>query len=175
MSSFSMDTHLMSSSLLVSSLVKNILFKTAPDIDKPPFQFIHTMDLFTVDTMLHDSPDLVIHRTEIWAVWRSQLGRKKLGVAWCSSSTCAAQCTGTLSCWNKVVNGQQYDVIMKTFIRQWRQHNKNTNTQTDTNVKDRQRTELSKDIKTRIHVYETKVFSLLKIQSKPTQHPVLTP
>ena len=43
----------------------------------------------------------------------------------------------------------------------------------DTNVKDRQRTELSKDIKTRIHVYETKVFSLLKIQSKPTQHPVL--
>ena len=44
-----------------------------------------------------------------------------------------------------------------------------------TNVKDRQRTELSKDIKTRIHVYKTKVFSLLKIQSKPTQHPVLTP
>lgn len=48
-------------------------------------------------------------------------------------------------------------------------------TDRDTNVKDRQRTELSKDIQTRIHVYETKVFSLLKIQSKPTQHPVLTP
>jgi len=48
-------------------------------------------------------------------------------------------------------------------------------TDRDTNVKERQRTELSKDIKTRIHVYETKVFSLLKIQSKPTQHPVLTP
>jgi len=46
-------------------------------------------------------------------------------------------------------------------------------TDRNTNVKDRQRTELSKDIKTRIHVYETKVFSLLKIQSKPTQHPVL--
>ena len=26
------------------------------------------MDLSVVDTMLHDSPDLVIHRTEIWAV-----------------------------------------------------------------------------------------------------------
>ena len=49
-------------------------------------------------------------------------------------------------------------------------------TDRDTNVKERQRAELSKDIKkTRIHVYETKVFSLLKIQSKPTQHPVLTP
>jgi len=59
----------MSSSPLVSSLVKNRLFKTASDIDEPPFQFIHTMDLSVVDTMQHDSPDLVIHRTELWAVW----------------------------------------------------------------------------------------------------------
>ena len=42
---FSMDTHLMSSSPLVNSLVKQRLFKTAPDIDEPSFQFIHTMDL----------------------------------------------------------------------------------------------------------------------------------
>jgi len=28
--------------------------------------------------MLHDSPDLVINRTEIWAVWRPQVGRKKV-------------------------------------------------------------------------------------------------
>jgi len=63
MSSFSVDTCSMSSSLLVNSLVKNRLFKTAPDIDKPPFQFIHTMDLSVVDTMLHDSPYVVIHRT----------------------------------------------------------------------------------------------------------------
>jgi len=27
--------------------------------------------------MLHDSPDLVIHRIEIWAVWRPQVERKK--------------------------------------------------------------------------------------------------
>ena len=66
--SFNMDTRSMSSSPLVSSFVKNRLFKTALDIDKPPFQFIHTMDLSVVDTMLLDDPDLVIHRTEIWAV-----------------------------------------------------------------------------------------------------------
>ena len=44
-SSFSMDTRSKSSFLLVNSLslVKNRLFKTALDIDKPPFQFIHTM------------------------------------------------------------------------------------------------------------------------------------
>jgi len=35
------------------------------------------MDLSVVDTMLHDSPALVIHRTEIWAVWKPQVGRNK--------------------------------------------------------------------------------------------------
>jgi len=78
MSSFSMHTCLVSSSPLVSSFVRNRLFKTAPDINEPPFQFIHTMDLFVVDTMLHDSPDLVIHRTEIWTVWRLQVECKKV-------------------------------------------------------------------------------------------------
>ena len=79
MSSFSMDTRSKSCSPLVNSLIKNRLFKTTSDIDKPPYQFIHTMDLSVVDKMLHDSPDLVIHRTfEIWAVCRPQVGRKKV-------------------------------------------------------------------------------------------------
>jgi len=34
----------MSSSPLVNSLVKNRLCNTAPHVDEPPFQFIHTMD-----------------------------------------------------------------------------------------------------------------------------------
>jgi len=75
----------MSSSPLVSSLVENRLFKTAPDT------VIHAVDLSVLDTMLHDSPDLVIHRTEIWAVWRPQIGRKKVWrfFTWRSSSTVA--------------------------------------------------------------------------------------
>ena len=40
MSTFSRDTRSMFSSLLVNSLVKNRLFKTAPDIDEPPFQWL---------------------------------------------------------------------------------------------------------------------------------------
>jgi len=39
---FNMTTCPMSSSPLVNSLVKNWLSRTAPDIDEPPFQFIHT-------------------------------------------------------------------------------------------------------------------------------------
>jgi len=55
-SSFSTDTRSKSSSPLVNSLVKTRLSKTAPDVDELPFQFIHTIDLSLVDTMLHDSP-----------------------------------------------------------------------------------------------------------------------
>jgi len=90
----------MSSSPLVNSLVKNRLFKTAPDINEPPFQFIHTMDLSVVDTMLHDSPDLVVHRTEIYAVWRPQVGRKK--VAFLDAAVQLLHVRGAV-CWSTVV------------------------------------------------------------------------
>ena len=60
-----LDTRSMSFSPLVNSLVKNRLFKTASDIGQQPFQFIHTLYLSVVSVV--DSPDLVIHKTEIWA------------------------------------------------------------------------------------------------------------
>jgi len=93
--SFSMDIRSKFSLPLVNSLVKNRLFKTTSDIDEPPFQFIHTMDFSVVDTMLHDSPDLVIYSTEVWAVWRPQLGCKKVWrflMQQFNCCTCAAQC-----------------------------------------------------------------------------------
>ena len=89
----------MSFSPLVNSLVKNRLFKTAPDIDEPPFQFIHTVDSSVVDTMLHDSPDLVIHRTEIWAVWRPRVGHIQASLAFLDAAVqLFKQCTGTPRC-----------------------------------------------------------------------------
>ena len=51
MSFFRIDTRSMSSSPLVNSFIKNRLFNTAPDVDEPLFQFIHTMDLSVVDMM----------------------------------------------------------------------------------------------------------------------------
>jgi len=95
MSSFSTNTCSMSSLPLVNKLVKNRLLKTAPDIDEPLFKFIHTINLSVVDTILHDSPDLVIHRTEIWAVWRSQVGRKKVWRFLTQQFNC---CTCTVHC-----------------------------------------------------------------------------
>ena len=115
-SSFSVNTRSKSSSPLVNSLVKNRLFKTAPDIDEPPFQFIHTIDI-----MLHDSPDLVIHRTEIWAVRRPQF-RAQESLAFLDASVARSRrgvrCTVLLE--HKVVtrhsayrwHWQQYDVVM---------------------------------------------------------------
>jgi len=125
MFSFSMDTRLMSSSLLVNSLVKNWLFKTAPDIDGPLFQFVHTMDLSVIGTMLHDSPDLVIHRTEIWAVWRPQAGHKKVWrflthatVQLLHVSGAVCRCTVLLEqivTRQSAYRWQQYDVIMTSW------------------------------------------------------------
>jgi len=58
-SSFSTNMRSKSSSPPVSSLGKSRLFKTTPDIDELPFQFIHVVDLSLVDMMLHDSPLLL--------------------------------------------------------------------------------------------------------------------
>ena len=73
MCSFSTDTRSMSSS--PHSLVKNRLFKTAPDIDEPLFQFFHTIDLSLIDMTLLDSPLLLqpFHETFI-SFWRRTSG-----------------------------------------------------------------------------------------------------
>jgi len=111
---------------LVSSLVKNWLFKNAPDIDEPPFQFIHTTDLSLVDTMLHDSPDVVMHRIEIWAVWRPRVGRNKV---WhfltrlfnCWMCVVCPSFTQTKNRHCKQVNTEwrHYDVVKQHRRRRW--------------------------------------------------------
>jgi len=91
------------------------------------FAIIHTVNLSVVDTILHDSPDLVIHKTDIWAVWRPQVGPKNV---WCfltqqfNCCTCRVHCAGALSCWNtKFVTSRHsaycwHDVIMQHRRRQ---------------------------------------------------------
>ena len=55
------------------------------------------------NAMLYDSPDLVIHRTEIWAVWRPQVLRKKVWrflTQQFKCCMCTARRAGALPCWN---------------------------------------------------------------------------
>ena len=123
MFSFSKDTRSMSSLPLVNSFAKKRLFKTTPDIDNPPFQFIHTMDLSVVDTMLHECPDLVIHRTEIWAVWRPQVRRKKVWrflTQQFKCCACSARCAGALSCWNTKLLPDTLRIAGSSMTSLWR-------------------------------------------------------
>ena len=120
-----MDTHSMSSWPLVNSLVKNRPFKTAPSMSRRFNNHPHYAILSVADTMLHDSPDLVIHRTEIWTVWRPHVGRKKVWrflTQQFNCCTCAARCAGALSCWNTKslpdtlrIAGSSSDVIITSW------------------------------------------------------------
>ena len=89
MSSFGTETRLKSSSPLVNSLV-------------------HTMDLSVVDTMLHDSPYLVIHRTDIWAVWRPPVGRKKVWRFLTQQFNC---CTCVVWRWTVLLEQSHYQTL----------------------------------------------------------------
>ena len=118
MSYFSVDTRSMSSLPLINSLVKNRLFETAPEINETPFQFIHTMDLSVVDKMLHDRPDLVIHRTEIWAVCTPQVGRKKVWRFLTRQFNC---CTVVQLCWCTVqLEESRYETLCVSLAAVWR-------------------------------------------------------
>ena len=51
------------------------------------------------------TPVFSVAPTEIWAVWRPQVERKKVWrflTQQFNCCTCAARCAGALSCWNKV-------------------------------------------------------------------------
>jgi len=92
-------------------------------IDELPFQFIHTVDLSVVDTILHDSPDVVIHRTKIWDVWRIQVAGMKVWrflTQQFNCCTCAARCAGALSCWNTKSLPDTLRIVGSSMTSLWR-------------------------------------------------------
>jgi len=75
-----------------------------------------------VDTMLHDSPDLVIHRTEIWAVWMPQVGLIKRSAFHDAAVQLlhAARCAGALSCWNTKSLPDTLRIAGSSMTSSWR-------------------------------------------------------
>jgi len=68
---------------------------------------------------MHDSPDLVIHRTEIWAVWRPQVGRKQLLVF----LGAAVQHVRGAVCWCTVL--LEHKVVIRHSAYRWQQYDVN--------------------------------------------------
>jgi len=117
----------MSSSPLVNSLVKNWLFKTAPDIDEPPFQFIHTMNFFC---SRHDAAwqlrsrnpqDWDLSSLEATGLVQESLAFLDAAVQLLHARGAVCQCTVLLeqsrylTGWHSVYRWQQYDVIMTSW------------------------------------------------------------
>jgi len=123
MPSFSMGTRSLSPSPLVNSLVKNQLFKTAPDIDEPPFQCIHVGFVCGRHNAAWQprsrSPqdwDLGCLETVGWVQESLAFLDAVVQLLHVRGTVC-----GALSCWNKVITRhfvyrwQQYYVIMTSW------------------------------------------------------------
>ena len=92
-------------------------------LNTAPFQFIHTMDLSVVDTMLHDSRDLVIHRTESWAVWMPQVRPKNVSrflTQQFNCCTCTPRRNGALSSWKTKSLPDTLRIAGRSMTSLWR-------------------------------------------------------
>ena len=69
---------------LINSHVDSRLFNAAPNFNQPLLRFIDGVDFPLVyNTLMNDSPDLVINWIEIWTVCRPQIWSNEV---WCFST-----------------------------------------------------------------------------------------
>ena len=97
-------THARSQSLsaLADSRVIDSLLQIIPHLNEALLQLVDVTYTTFMYTLLHDSPDLVVDRVQIWAVWRPERsGPMKSGVSCCCSwMALRVRCVGALSCWH---------------------------------------------------------------------------
>jgi len=71
--SFRADTFTQSITPLIHCSVDNVLIKATPLFNQSSFQMIDVADLSTVDSLLQNPPNLVVHRIQIRTVqWSLQ-------------------------------------------------------------------------------------------------------
>ena len=94
--------------------VNQLLINLVPFIRDALVEFINTGNLASINPVLHDPPDLVIHRIQIWAIWRPQIWRNSqvslVLTSWCF--TCPV-------CWRAVL--LKHEVIRRWLLDIWQQ------------------------------------------------------
>ena len=63
---------------LIYGFVYDVLSSAVPHTQQALTQLVDVIYEFLVDPLLHYSPDLIIHRVDIWAVWGPLVGRNKV-------------------------------------------------------------------------------------------------
>ena len=63
---------------LIDSVVDDTLLQTGPLGNQTSLQIVQVSDRRLVYSILHHTPDLVVYRVEVWAVWRPQVGGDEL-------------------------------------------------------------------------------------------------
>jgi len=83
----SIRMHALSQSLspLVDGHVTNVLLQTVPDFNEALLQLIDIVHMTFIHSLLRNTPDLIIHSIQVWAVWGQTAGPKKSGISCCSS------------------------------------------------------------------------------------------
>ena len=80
----SAHTHILSRFL--DSLVNNVLLQTVSDFSEALLQLIDTVHTTSKLSLLHNTPDLIIHWIHVWAVWWPEIRTNEVrGVSCCSS------------------------------------------------------------------------------------------
>ena len=81
---FKMSTIHANTCIQMTTPLRNRCSDDGVHVQQPPFpqqtffQLLHIMDLRTVDPLLKDTPDAVVHRIQIWRIGWSHLWRDKL-------------------------------------------------------------------------------------------------
>jgi len=54
---------------LADGRVNNVLLQTVPDFNEALLQLIDTVHTTFIHSLLYNTPDLIIHKTQVGAVW----------------------------------------------------------------------------------------------------------
>jgi len=84
---------------LIYHFVYDVLSNAVPHTQQA--QLVDVIYAFLVDSLLHYSPDLIIYRVHIWAVWGHWLGEMKSGISRCKSAIVSLSlCAFPVGIWN---------------------------------------------------------------------------